>query len=437
MALLTNAPKGTGDILPKDFGIWNYVSDTCRDVSSIYGFGEISTPTFEHTELFNRSVGATTDVVQKEMYTFTDKGDRSITLRPEGTAGVVRAAIENGLLNEALPIKLHYFSNCFRYEKMQAGRLREFHQFGVEVFGADMPAADAEVIALANNIIKNLGLKNIILYINSIGCKHCRAQYQEALKNYYAEHLADICDTCKIRYERNPMRLLDCKVPSCAERSVTAPKILDYICDDCKNHFEQVKDYLDKFGIEYQIDPKIVRGLDYYCKTVFEFVSSDIGSQSTILGGGRYDGLIQDVGGPDVSGIGFAMGIERVILALNAQGIKPMTDSPCALYIASVGEKPAKTAAFMAMTLREAGFWVEFDIVGRSLKSQLKYADKIGAKFMMIIGDDELANNKAVLKNMSTGDKFDLVINDKFMDILTTIMMEDLSVEEDLSELEF
>ena len=320
MALITKAIKGTKDVLPKDVYKNQYIEATCLETAENFGFKEIRTPVFEHTELFQRGVGDTTDVVQKEMYTFDDKGGRSITLRPEGTAGAARSFLESGMCNEALPQKVCYLTSCYRYEKPQAGRLREFHQFGVECFGTESPLADAEIIALAKSLFERLGLKNIHLELNSIGCPKCRAEYHKALKEYFELKKGDLCQTCLDRLDRNPMRILDCKSPICSDIAKDAPVVLDYLCDDCKEHFEKVKKYLDTMNIEYQINPQIVRGLDYYTKTVFEFVSDAIGSQGTVCGGGRYDGLIEELGGQKTPSLGFGMGLERIGLVMESEG---------------------------------------------------------------------------------------------------------------------
>ncbi|MDO4458727.1 MAG: histidine--tRNA ligase, partial [Clostridia bacterium] len=337
MALLTKGPKGTQDLLPKDTAKWQLVEDVMRNEASVHGFGEIRTPVFEHTELFLRGVGDTTDVVEKQMYTFEDKGGRSITLKPEGTAGAVRSFLESGIYNDGYPVKLYYMTPCYRYEKPQAGRLREFHQFGVEMFGAAEPVADAEVIMLAKNIFDRLGVQNLTLYINSIGCPECRAKYHQALKDYFGQYKDELCETCNSRLERNPMRILDCKSPICKKIAEGAPKIIDYLCDDCSAHFEGVKSYLDAAGVEYEIDPNIVRGLDYYTRTVFEFVSNDLGAQSTVCGGGRYDGLVEEMGGKPTPGLGFGMGLERLMLVLEAQKIEFPEDKLCEVFIASMG----------------------------------------------------------------------------------------------------
>lgn len=411
MALEIRSIKGTQDVLPSDTYKWQFVERLFLDTAKLYGFNEIRIPTFEDKSLFIRSVGDTTDVVQKEMYTFTDLGGRELALRPEGTAGINRAVIESGLINEALPVKLCYDLSCFRAEKPQAGRFREFHQLGMELFGSHSPAADAEVIAFVSDFFNTLGLTNISLEINSIGCPNCRKNYHAALKEYFEARKADLCDTCLTRLDKNPLRILDCKSPVCKEIAKDAPIGLDYLCDECREHFEGLKKRLDALGIAYTVNPRIVRGLDYYTKTVFEFVSGDIGAQSTVCGGGRYDGLIKSLGGADQPGIGYAMGIERLLMVLEAQGIQIPKPSPCDLYIASMGENASVFAMKLASDLRNEGFAAESDLIGRSLKAQMKYADKIDAKYSMVIGDDELAAGKAKVKNMATGETHELDLN--------------------------
>ena len=382
------------------------------ETAELYGFKEIRVPVFEHTEVFLRSVGDTTDVVQKEMYTFDDKGGRSITLRPELTAGVIRSSIENGLVNGALPVKDCYIGGCYRYEKPQAGRLREFHQFGVECMGAAAPSADAEVISLARQILCNLGIDDISLEINSIGCPECRKKYHAALKEYFTAKTDELCDTCKDRLERNPMRILDCKSPICSGIAADAPVVIDYLCDDCAEHFEGVKAHLSAAGIEYKINPHIVRGLDYYTRTVFEFVSGDIGAQSTVCGGGRYDGLISQMGGPSVPSLGFAMGIERLMLAINNKGVElPDAHTPD-IYIAAMGENAALKATELCAVLRNDGLKAQTDICARGLKAQMKYANKIGAKFSMVLGDDEIYSGKAKLKDMEKGNEREIALDE-------------------------
>ncbi len=405
MALITKAPRGTQDILPKESYRWQFVENLLCETAAQYGMKEIRTPVFEHTELFQRSVGETTDVVQKEMYTFEDKGGRSITLRPEGTAGAVRAMLEHALYNDGLPVKTFYRTSCYRYEKPQAGRLREFHQFGVEIFGTSSPAADAEIICLAHAVFERLDVKNITLELNSIGCPACRAEYHKALRAYFEQYRDQLCETCLGRLERNPMRILDCKSPVCSKIAEGAPVMLDYICDECREHFEKVKGLLKAAGIEYTVNPTIVRGLDYYTRTVFEFVSHEIGAQGTVCGGGRYDGLVKEIGGQDMPSVGFGMGLERLFLLLEQQGIELPEQEPCDIYIASMGEQAQREAFRLTQEIREEGFSAECDIVGRSVKAQMKYADKIGARFSMVLGDSELESGKAALKNMSTGEQ--------------------------------
>lgn len=414
MELITKAPKGTQDVLPGQSEKWQAVENVLRDEAALYGFHEIRTPVFEHTELFQRSVGETTDVVQKEMYTFRDKGDRSITLRPEGTAGAVRAFLEHGLFSAALPQKLWYETSCYRYEKMQKGRLREFHQFGVEMFGASDAMADAEVISIADSIFRRLGVKNLTLEINSIGCPACRAQYTQALKDYFGQYKDELCETCLERLEKNPMRLLDCKVPRCHEIGLQAPSILDYLDDDCRAHFETVKQALDALGIAYRVNDRIVRGLDYYTRTVFEFTTTDLGSQATVCGGGRYDGLVAQMGGPATPALGFGMGLERLLLLMEAQGISFPAARGCDLYIGSIGGAARQKAFALAGALRESGVAAAFDEMGRGVKAQMKYADKIGARFSMVLGDNELSEGKADIKNMQTGEKTSVPLDENF-----------------------
>ena len=404
MAILTKAPRGTQDVLPEQSAKWQHVEKTAMKVAELFGFKEIRFPTFEHTELFARGVGDSTDVVQKEMYTFLDKGERSITLRPEGTAGCMRTLIEHGLLNGALPVKVSYLTSCFRYEKPQAGRLREFHQFGAELVGAASPAADAEMISMVSQIFDQLQIEGIELEINSIGCPECRAKYNEALKEYFRSHEEELCETCRDRLDRNPMRILDCKSPICHKIAEGAPVILDYLCDDCRAHFDELRERLDSLGIEYTVNPTIVRGLDYYTRTVFEFVSTNIGSQGTVCGGGRYDGLIELLGGQKTPSIGFAMGLERLLLLMENTGVAFPEEGSVDIYIGSMGTKAGIEAANIVNSLRAEGFKAECDLCGRSVKAQMKYADKIGAKLSCIIGDSELEEGKVKIKNMGTGE---------------------------------
>ncbi|MBR6102356.1 MAG: histidine--tRNA ligase [Ruminococcus sp.] len=405
-------PNGTQDVVPSQAYKWHTVEQVVKDNAGIFGFKEIRVPTFEETGLFVRSVGETTDVVSKEMYTVSSTGDKTFTLRPEGTAGVIRAALENGLLNEGLPQKVFYIVSCFRHEKAQKGRLREFHQFGCEMLGSPSPAADAELISLAHGIIDSLGLKNIVLNINSIGCPQCRAKYREALRAYFEPHRAELCETCQERLDKNPMRLLDCKSKEDQEIAKDAPVITDYLCEDCAAHFESVKKHLSIMGIDYVVNPKIVRGLDYYTRTVFEFISSDIGAQGTVCGGGRYDGLVESLGGKPTPALGFGMGLERIILTMEAQGCEFMEEKTCDLYFASMGEAAAEKAVELASMLRAEGFFAEYDLMGRGLKAQMKYADKIGAKYVIVIGDSELESGSAKLKNMTTGEQTDITLGE-------------------------
>ncbi len=410
MALITKAVKGTKDILPAEIYKNQYIESTAIDVAERFGFKEIRTPVFEHTELFQRGVGDTTDVVQKEMYTFDDKGGRSITLRPEGTAGAARSFLENGLSNETLPQKVCYITSCYRYEKPQSGRLREFHQFGVECFGADSPLADAEIISLADTYFKELGVKGLSLETNSIGCPNCRAEYHKALKAYFEGRKDELCDTCKDRLERNPMRILDCKSPVCSEIATGAPVVLDYLCDECKAHFEKVKAYLNALNIEFTVNPRIVRGLDYYTKTVFEFVSNSIGAQGTVCGGGRYDGLIEELGGQKTPSLGFGLGLERLLLLMEAQGCEFPKEEKPDLFIAAMGEKAQLKAVEIAKDMRDEGFTCLYDINGRGLRAQMKYANKLGAKYTVVLGEDEVSGGIAKLKNMENGEETEIAL---------------------------
>lgn len=403
--MLTKAPRGTNDIIPSDSVKWRYIEETTRRISRNYGFHEIRTPVFEHTELFERGVGDTTDVVQKEMYTFNDKGGRSITLRPEGTAGAARAFLERNLYAEPLPAKLYYNISCYRYEKPQAGRLREFHQFGAECYGSEGPAVDAEIIMLAQSVLKALGIPGLKLNINSIGCPTCRANYNKALREYFAGYYDELCDTCKSRFEKNTLRILDCKSPVCKKLCEGAPMLLDYICEECSEHFDGLKKYLEASGIEYNVDPTIVRGLDYYTKTVFEFKTELPGTQGTVCGGGRYDGLIEEIGGSHIPAIGFAMGVERIILAMEAANSMPNLDEKPQLFVATIGEEAEIYSMSLIKKLRDEGLDVVRDYNCRSLKAQMKYADKLGAKYSVVIGETEIAENKAKLKNMTTGEE--------------------------------
>ena len=404
--MLTKAPRGTKDITPKDAYKWNYVENKFREICSLFGYEEMRTPIFEHTELFKRSVGDTTDIVQKEMYSFTDKGERDITLKPEGTAGVVRAFIENKLYADTQPTKLFYITPCFRYERPQAGRQRQFHQFGIEALGSDKPSLDAEVIALAVQFFNEVGLKDLAVSINSVGCPTCRAEYNAKLKEYLDAKSDVLCETCLDRKDKNPMRVIDCKNTNCKENLNDIPFMVDHICDECKDHFEKLQSYLKEMDINFVVDRSIVRGLDYYKKTAFEIISNDIGSQSTVCGGGRYDGLVEQLGGPKgVSGIGFGLGVERLLLTMENNNIEIENPYATDIFIVTIGDE-AKTKSFKLLKdLRTNHISAENDHLDRSVKAQFKYSDKINAKFTIVIGDDELANDTATLKNMSTSEQ--------------------------------
>ena len=418
MPILTTAPRGTQDILPADIHKWQTVERLAVETAALYGFAETRFPTFEHTELFTRSVGETTDVVQKEMYTFTDKGDRSLTLRPEGTASVVRSAIEHGLLNDALPLKVCYVTPCFRYEKPQAGRFREFHQFGIELFGAASPSADAEVILVALALLRRLGIEDLRVELNSIGCPNCRPLYHKALRDYFAARKDALCGTCHERLEKNPMRILDCKSPVCQEIAAGAPIGLDFICDECRAHFQGLQARLDKVGVAYSVNPRIVRGLDYYTRTVFEIVSDKLGSQGTVCGGGRYDGLVGQLGGPPTPALGFGMGLERLVAVMEANGLAFGAPKRCDLYLAALGEAASVMALAIAERVRAEGFIAEIDLMDRSVKASMKYAGKTGCAFSMVLGDNELNAGKAALKNMKTGETVETDLESGLMEQL-------------------
>lgn len=414
MALNIKRPNGTEDVLPKDVHKWHTIEKIARETAESFGFSEIRIPTFENTDLFLRSVGETTDVVQKEMYTVMAK-ETKFTLRPEGTAGTIRAMLQNGLLNEALPQRVFYILSCFRHERPQAGRLREFHQFGLEMAGSASPAADAEVISLAKTLLDRLEIKNIELYINSIGCPTCRAKYHDALRSYFEARKDELCDTCKDRLVKNPMRILDCKSPVCQEIGKDAPVIIDYLCEECSEHFEKLKKYLTNMGIDFKVNPKIVRGLDYYTKTVFEFVTTEIGAQGTVCGGGRYDGLIEQLGGQHIPALGFAMGIERLLIVMDKQNCRYLTPKKCDIYFATMGDAALEKAMELSKELREFGYFSEYDLMGRGLKAQMKYANKNGALYTVVLGDNELAEGKAKLKDMEKGDEIEIALDSKFV----------------------
>ncbi len=397
---MMNIPKGTKDVLPSEVHKWQYIERVAREVAQLYAFREIRTPTFEHTELFLRGVGETTDVVSKEMYTFLDKGNRSITLKPEGTAGVARSFIENGMAGGVLPAKLYYLIPAFRYERPQAGRLREFHQFGVECYGAAGAQADAEVITLVQHFLSRLGLKQVKLQLNSIGCKSCRAEYHKALKEYFAPHIEEMCFDCKSRFAKNPMRMLDCKEENCKKFTANAPRILDYLCDDCRAHFNEVQKLLKGANIPFEINPSIVRGLDYYSRTVFEFVTSAAGAQGTLCGGGRYDCLLEQMGEKPVPAVGFAAGMERLLMVMEAEGAPFPADRGVDCYLAGMNDAGREAAFVLANGLRLAGVSCEIDQMNRSIKAQFKYADKRGARFVAVLGESELLSGEAEVKDM-------------------------------------
>ncbi len=416
-------PRGTQDVIPSESHKWQTIEKVCRETAEQFGFNEIRTPTFEDTGLFVRSVGDTTDVVQKEMYTVSAKGNSEFTLKPEGTAGVIRAMLENGILNEGVPQKMFYITPCFRHEKPQAGRLREFHQFGCEMVGPSSPSADADIIALAKSVIDRLGIKDVTLHLNSIGCPECRAKYHNVLKEYFSSRKEELCNTCQERLNKNPMRILDCKSPICSDIAKDAPVILDYLCEDCNDHFNKLQEILKAMGIEFVIDTKIVRGLDYYTKTVFEFITNAIGAQGTVLGGGRYDGLVEALGGQPTPALGFGSGIERLMLTMENSNCEFIEKNTCDLYIASMGDNAQNKAASLAMALRDEGFFTEYDLMSRGLKAQMKYANKINAKFTLVLGDNELETKQAKLKQMDTGEETDISLDEQFCDKFSNELM--------------
>ena len=413
MANKFTRPQGTEDVTPKQIYKWHTVEKIARETAEAFGYQEIRVPTFEQTALFQRSVGETTDVVQKEMYTVVAR-ETEFTLRPEGTAGTIRAMLQNGMLNDALPQKAFYILSCFRHERPQAGRLREFHQFGLEMAGSASPAADAEIISLAKQVMDRVGLKGIALNINSIGCPTCRAGYHQALRAYFADREAELCDTCRTRLEKNPMRILDCKSPICSEIAKGAPVILDYLCQECSDHFTLLQSYLKNLYIDFTINPKIVRGLDYYTKTVFEFVTTEIGAQGTVCGGGRDDGLIEQLGGAPTPAMGFAMGLERLILTMEKQGCAFQEPTSCDLYLAPMDPESVAPAMQLAQSLREKGYRAKNYQIKTGLKAQMKFANKIGAKFVIVLGENERTTKEAKIKWMETGEQFSIHLDDRF-----------------------
>lgn len=409
--MFIQSPKGTRDILPSEVHRWQHVENVFSKLCASFGYKEIRIPVFEYTELFQRGVGESTDIVRKEMYTFNDKGGRSITLRPEGTAGVVRSYIENGMSSLTQPVKLYYNITAYRYENVQKGRYREFRQLGIEAFGAAGPSVDVEIISLVDMFFKRLGLKNTGVNINSIGCPRCRSEYQEKLREYFRPHLSELCEDCRSRFEINPMRIIDCKESGCNEFIKGAPYLLDNLCGECGAHFEGLQAGLENLGIKYGVDPRIVRGLDYYTKTVFEFISENVGAQGTICGGGRYDGLVEVCGGASAPGIGFALGIERLLMELDSQEVVIGEQPPMDIYIATLGERAAAFAQQLTYELRSFSVGAETDLVGRSLKAQMKYADKMGFSYTIVLGDDEIDSGKGVLKDMRSGEQKDVSLD--------------------------
>jgi len=407
-----SAPRGTQDVLPRESSRWQYVESKFRDICRLYGYHELRTPTFEETELFTRSIGEHTDIVGKEMYTFLDRGERSMTLRAEGTAPIVRAYVQHKLHGERPVNKFYYITSVFRYERPQAGRYREHHQVGVEAFGSQDPALDAEVIALGVQYLDSLGVHGTELKINSVGCPECAPQYKEALKKDVKPFLKELCETCQVRYDTNPLRMLDCKVPSCKEFTVNIPSIVDHLCQDCGNHLKAVLRYLDDLGISYTLDPRLVRGLDYYTKTAFEIQSAELGAQSTVIGGGRYDGLVSEMGGPPTPAVGFGLGIERALVIMEAQGIEvPVVGNP-QVFVITLGEAPREVGIRLLSDLRHAGIAAETDYSGKSMKSQMKAADRERVRFTIIIGEDELARGMVKIRDMETSEETDVSIGE-------------------------
>lgn len=398
------APRGTRDVLPEEAARWQRLEAATRRVFHTFGYGEIRTPMFEHTELFQRGIGETTDIVQKEMYTFMDRGDRSLTLRPEGTAPVVRAYVEHKLYAGVQPVKLYYIGPMFRYERPQAGRYRQFHQIGAEALGSSDPALDAEMIAMPITLYEEMGLRDVRVLLNSIGCPVCRPRYREQLRAHLAPRLDRLCATCQTRYERNPLRLLDCKVPQCRELTEDVPSILDFLCDECGQHFGAVRTHLDRMGLTYRLEKRLVRGFDYYTKTVFELISPHLGAQDAVGGGGRYDGLVAEMGGPDTPAVGFAVGVERLLLALEAEGQN--TEDGVArprVYVAAISPDDRSQVVELTYRLRRAGVYAEMDYAGRSLRAQMRAAGQRGAAHVAIVGGEEAQRGMVRLRDMNTG----------------------------------
>ncbi len=406
-----NAPRGTNDILPPESSKWQYIEKVTHDLFNNYNYQEIRTPIFEYTELFQRGIGEVTDIVEKEMYTFEDKGGRSITLRPEGTASVIRSFLENKIYGQAQPSKYYYIGPMFRYERPQSGRFRQFHQLGVEAVASNDPALDAEIISLGIRLLEKLGLKDLDVHLNSVGCKSCRPKYVEKLKIYLNNHKDELCDNCKERIERNPLRVLDCKNESCQSVIKNAPKITEHLCKECEVHFSKVQNYLDILQIDYLVNPLLVRGLDYYTNTAFEIKDNALGAQDTVFGGGRYNGLAEEIGNRDIPGIGFALGIERLLLSLEAQDIEIPVKASVDLYITVIGDRAKKEAFKLLDILRKAGFKTEIDYLGRSVGSQMKSADRMNAQYTIILGENELKSSTATIRNMESGNEKEIKLN--------------------------
>ena len=409
--MLTNAPRGTKEILPDTVGDSNYVAGEIRELCRRFGYSEIRTPIFEHTELFQRGIGEGTDVVDKEMYTFTDRGERSITLRPENTASAVRAYLQNKLYAQSNLVKLFYIGSMFRYDRPQAGRMREFHQFGVEALGEANPAVDAEVILLAMNLLEGLGLKDLELSINSVGCPKCRSKYRTMLQAFFRDKLEDLCEDCRSRFERSPLRILDCKKDSDKPYMADAPKITDCLCEECAEHFAKLKELLTSAGISFTHDPRLVRGLDYYTKTAFEIKYPPLGAQSAVAGGGRYDGLIEEMGGNPTPAVGFATGLERLLLALESQNLLPEKNRSVDAYVVALGETAQAEGFKLLNSLRQQGLSAAMDFAGRSMKAQMKQANKLGAKYSVILGEDEISEGVVMLRSMEDSSQAKVPMN--------------------------
>ncbi len=420
--MLTMRPRGTNDILPGDVEKWQYLEGQIHRICKEYGYSEIRTPIFEHTELFLRGVGDTTDIVEKEMYTFNDRGERSITLKPEGTAPVVRAYLEDRLYAGPQPVKLFYTGPMFRYDRPQAGRFRQFHQFGVEVFGSHDPAVDAEVMAMAMDLLGRIGLHNLELCVNSVGCPDCRPALRWRLQNFFRPQLENLCKNCRGRFEKNPIRILDCKEKRCKEAGADAPTTIDCLCESCSDHFGQVKKYLDLLNLSYIVDSRLVRGLDYYTHTAFEIMTPDIGAQSSIGGGGRYNGLVETCGGPPTPGIGYALGMERIIMSMERQGFETPGTLGTDVIVVTAGQAASNEAFKLLFNLRSAGLSADKDYMNRSLKAQMKYAGKSGARFTVIIGEEELKQGLALVRDMGTG-KQEAVAFDGIVDYLRLLFL--------------